>query len=306
MSRLDNLFTLQLDVFEKDETHIPSIIFEIFYIFITNNQFEQIINKSLLFEFISEVCQKYNDVPYHNICHALQVLNTTWVIMNDCNMFKNLHPVISFATLISALTHDIGHPGTNNGFQLRSNSEIYQSFITLENFHYDTTNKLIQKHNVLSKFSNSDIELFNKTIQQCILATAPEDHNLLFTEMQQKLKNQIDYSNIEEQIYIAKIMMVGADLGNPILDFSLCHNWSAKIQDEFRHQIDSEKRANLTPSMAFENDRISYKMELGYIKHIQTFWRTLYFAFPELEQEYCNFLNNKKTYDRFELSQVTF
>lgn len=64
--------------------------------------------------------------PYHNFFHGIDVLHCCWMYLKSCNVVHQakLRSLDILAFLISAVCHDLGHPGTNNNYQISTRSEL--------------------------------------------------------------------------------------------------------------------------------------------------------------------------------------
>jgi hypothetical protein len=309
LPELANLYTLRFNVFEIPRDRVPEVVITLFDTFFTRCN----IDKPDQFDcFVNSVCLKYNNVPYHSVYHALQVLNVTWALAEKCDLFNKLNHHILFATLISAFVHDIGHPGTNNKFQQQTKSEIYTLYgptSTLELFHIDQANIYLEEYNILYNFSTTYKEIVDTVITECLIATDPGKHSNIFSEIkkysfckrvnengdEEYVIEKINYENIDDQITIAKYLVLAADLSNPILHYELYGRWATKVQDEFRRQSISEEMLGLEKSFQLDY-AFSFRMELNYISHIMPFWKRLTSILPQLEDEYNTLLFNYKTY----------
>jgi 3',5'-cyclic-nucleotide phosphodiesterase/cAMP-specific phosphodiesterase 4 len=76
--------------------------------------------------FLSTVESKYNrHVYYHNSIHAADVLNSVvFLLHNGLWRRGRLTDVDMFAIIISAITHDVGHPGVNNAYLVTSGDPL--------------------------------------------------------------------------------------------------------------------------------------------------------------------------------------
>ncbi|TIA74394.1 hypothetical protein E3P92_01275 [Wallemia ichthyophaga] len=125
---------------------------------------------------------------YHNYTHAIDVLQATYSFLV---MLKVVPPIDTLTTkepwsrsedglaskllsdwdvlslLVSAIGHDVGHPGLNNTFMNNAQtplSEIYQSKSVLENMHCILLVQLLRKHNLgflIGASSNSSLTPFD-------------------------------------------------------------------------------------------------------------------------------------------------
>ena len=154
----ENIFTIEFDILKIDDTfllrNIVCYIFKIFFEMMDYNK----INSTNFKAFVKDVCDNYNDVPYHNFYHSTHILHTTFIILEKCDLFNKLNVDIIFSILISALVHDIGHPGNNNLFEINTCSELacrYNDLSVLEQFHCHLAFELIKKHNLFESYKSS-------------------------------------------------------------------------------------------------------------------------------------------------------
>eukprot|EP00960_Hanusia_phi_P070115 767240-Hanusia_phi.AAC.2 len=64
------------------------------------------------------------DNPYHNWFHAFDVTQTVYCMSLTGETYKTLTDVEYFALIVSALCHDLEHPGVNNPFLVSSRSDL--------------------------------------------------------------------------------------------------------------------------------------------------------------------------------------
>jgi hypothetical protein len=248
------------------------------------------INNNILREFIIDVCYSYLDVPYHNLHHATNILHITYILLEKCGLFEKLNVDILFATLIAALTHDIGHPGNNNSFEINTFSDLaskYNDLSVLEQYHCSNTFDLIKKNSLHVIYKNEEFYIFRKTILKCILGTDMSHHKTMTEFLQSKKINGFDLTNLDEQIKLCEIILHSADIGNPIQISEICEQWSELINQEFLDQLIKENSLGLKPSFTDLNCKLSfYSNELKYIIHIcKPYWIELAEIFPQLSNE---------------------
>merc|ERR1712186_297774 len=75
--------------------------------------------------FLQEAEAGYNSsVSYHNWFHAVDVTHGVYQLMRLCSSEAYLRNVERFALLVSAICHDVGHPGMNNVFLVETKHEL--------------------------------------------------------------------------------------------------------------------------------------------------------------------------------------
>ena len=132
-----------------------------------------------LFTFLQIIEQNYFDNPYHNAVHAADVCQSLHVIlqMTGNRFFSSKeNKMESFAALLAAIVHDIGHPGRNNAFQQNSRSELalrYNDQSILENFHAASAFQIMMGENtdpgngIFASFSDKSIGGFQGSGRIC-------------------------------------------------------------------------------------------------------------------------------------------
>ena len=298
----DNLFTLDFDILNIDDVfilrNIVCFIFKTFFERIGYNKINSIALKS----FVNDVCDKYNTVSYHNFYHATHILHTTYLILDTCGLFEKLNEDILFATLLSSLVHDIGHPGNNNIFEINTCSELacrYNDLSVLEQYHCHLAFELIKKHNLFVNYTQNDFISLRKTIINCILATDMANHKSIQELLKLKKETAFNYELIEDQYLLAKIIVHAADIGNSIQEFTKCDAWARKISLEFHYQIEKEKERGIKPFTSFNiNSTTSYySHEIKFITFIsKPYWELLSDIFIDLKPLYNQINTNYDIY----------
>lgn len=292
----DEILTSRINILELEGWLLPNIIMYLFKTFILSFEYKKV-SPLALKEFIVDVCDAYLEVPYHNLHHATNVLHSTYILLNNCQLYDKLNPDILFATLIAALVHDIGHPGNNNLFEINTFSELafkYNDLSVLEQHHCTLAFELVKKHNLNSNMNREDFCLFRKTIVACILGTDMANHKASTELLIKKTETGFDFNMLDEQILACKMLLHAADIGNPIQTPEVCEEWSALVSKEFHNQAVKETELGLTSTYPLVSSEMSfYSGEIKYIKFVcLPYWEALTKIFPklmdELEQIYQN------------------
>ena len=100
-----------------------------------------IIETKKLDNFLYSITKQYHTTTlYHNSIHGTDVTQTISLFFLNSNAEEicstNVLDLLSI--LISALGHDIGHPGFTNNFQINASTDMaltYNDISCLENFH---------------------------------------------------------------------------------------------------------------------------------------------------------------------------
>lgn len=169
----------------------------------------------------------YNSfVYYHNFRHVVDVLQATFFFLVQLgtlppyppssttpNMSKRspiaalLRPFDALTLLISAIGHDVGHPGVNNAFLVALNAplaQLYNDKSVLEAFHCAAYTQILRRY---WKRAFEDIPMRGLLI-----------NSILATDMGVHFKYMADLGNLQEKVHHNK----GTD------------GWSPLILDDYR------------------------------------------------------------------------
>jgi hypothetical protein len=75
--------------------------------------------------FMVDVAAHYADNPFHNFRHSFMVCHACWLFLSDLSVRNGLLEELDvLALLLSAICHDLEHPGTTNAFQVNTGSVL--------------------------------------------------------------------------------------------------------------------------------------------------------------------------------------
>jgi high affinity cGMP-specific 3',5'-cyclic phosphodiesterase 9 len=267
----ENINSFDFDTLHIDECFVlKNISGHIFKMYLSSSSLH--IKEEILSKFIEMVCENYNRNHFHNFQHAVNILQMTYKLLLESDMINKLKPVVVFATLIAAISHDIDHPGNTNSYEINSLSKyamLYNDSSVLENHHCSLTFELLDRYGLLNEFKGSDLKEFRKTIITCILGTDMSKHGEFISKFEKFNFNTESFS-IDEQYFIASLLMHCADLSNSIKDFNVSFEWSKRISLEFYEQTIKEEIEGLT-SLSFMKVRDNLTMclnEINFIKNV--------------------------------------
>ena len=126
--------------------------------------------------FIQVVRQNYKGNHYHNYSHALHVFKSATILWeNLCDsVCFDFTPIEHLALLISALVHDVEHPGGFNSLQFgKEMALLYNDQSILENNSLTFAFTLLAKEefNFLINMSATEIKTFRKMVIDLVLGT---------------------------------------------------------------------------------------------------------------------------------------
>lgn len=267
--------------------------------------------------FLASVRAGYFDNPYHNYTHACDVVLSVYRILEMLAWSKWLGETDTYALLVSALCHDLGHPGKTNPFLVETCHELslrYNDKSPLENMHCAELFILCKdaSKNVFSLFEKADYKRARSVCITAILATDNAKHFDMVKEVRKiyqintavcdtQMEDPENYADAyvkevlrKDTIFWIKVMLHLADISNPVKPFAVYRQWAARVLDEFFAQGDEEKRLGIPVGMLNDREKVSMPgSEHGFINFLvapllTSFVRIFPTIFPLAEQMTCN------------------
>ena len=181
------------------------------------------------------------------------------------------------ATFTAALSHDLGHPGRNNNFQINAFTELalmYNDVSVLENYHCSLLFKILKNENknIFSNYSTLDFRKMRKRVIGMILSTDMFNHGKVFGKMRSKmLQNNFvisidskeENSFSEQQEYLECLLHI-ADISHNAKSFEMTTKWVDLLLRKCSVRV--TKRKNLECKLVFcatEQKLIYQKVKLG-------------------------------------------
>lgn len=284
-----NLFDWEFDVLKvKDSLLLCNIIGRFFdHLF---NLDDLNVDPSTLARYIKEVGRHYHDRPFHNLQHAACVTHFTFMLINESRAMDNLKLHQVFAILLSAVVHDVDHPGNTNLFEINSQSELalrYNDQSVLENHHCSTAFRIMRKPNmqVLAYMPKATAVDIRKTIISCVMATDMAVHFDLIEETKKRAMEGWKFEEAKDQALLGKILLHAADLSNPVRPYHMTREWAQRISIEFNDQVAREQALGM-PVLGFmmsPDEKAFCKNEIGFASFVVApMWRAIAQLYPTL------------------------
>mmetsp|Transcript_38055 Transcript_38055/g.96311 ORF Transcript_38055/g.96311 Transcript_38055/m.96311 type:complete len:570 (+) Transcript_38055:704-2413(+) len=203
------------------------------------------------------------DNLYHNAWHAADVVQRVAVIMAAINL-----PMLSFenqitylAAILGAAVHDADHPGRDNKFMIRNDSELAQRFNdqhVLENHSINLCLEMMREEgtNFLegSRLNSRKTWLkFKARLINVVLATDMANHFDILSKFKSTFMGSAVDATDEERMQpnmelILQMVIKCADLGHCTMMRKTHLFWSKCLEEEFFLQGDQEKATGTKPS----------------------------------------------------------
>ncbi|AET39825.1 3',5'-cyclic-nucleotide phosphodiesterase PDE2 Ecym_5025 [Eremothecium cymbalariae DBVPG len=174
---------------------------------------------------------------FHNFRHAVDVMQATYKL---CEMLE-LDSNIALAICISAIGHDVGHPGTNNGLLCNFKSPIakrYNMVSVLENFHTDLFMGILKQH--WPSFITAETL---KSIREAIISTDMALHDRYLEDL--RLSGT---QNLEDNMpLMISLIIKAADISNVSRPLLISAQWAVLIAYELNECMLLEKKLKSLP-----------------------------------------------------------
>eukprot|EP00287_Rhodomonas_sp_CCMP768_P003192 CAMPEP_0196720628 /NCGR_PEP_ID=MMETSP1091-20130531/3380_1 /TAXON_ID=302021 /ORGANISM="Rhodomonas sp., Strain CCMP768" /LENGTH=441 /DNA_ID=CAMNT_0042061923 /DNA_START=13 /DNA_END=1338 /DNA_ORIENTATION=+ len=197
--------------------------------------------------FIESVQQHMFDNPYHNWTHVADVFQATYALGLASGLMERLSPLEQFALLISALCHDLEHPGVNNMTLIKSQPELWELYgesCSLEK-HHSLRAFSLMLHREVELLSGMDTAMyyrFRDMVTKIILATDMSRHAEYCGKVEQLVAGEAGRDVQHEMELLIKC----ADTSNVLRPRATARGWAIKIGDEFFAQGDLERSMGLS------------------------------------------------------------
>lgn len=248
--------------------------------------------------YIHAISLNYRDNPFHNFVHAVTVLHCAIVLTQDIDGAA-LTPTDRLGLYLSALVHDVNHPGHSNNFEKLINSNIairynYQS--VLENHHIAVSFALMKdpRSDFMKMLEPSARTHLKQIMRSCILATDMMLHASLVQSIAEKRGIGFN-SSPEDRTLLCQILVHSADLFNPIRPFSIARVWAERISAEFNAQAEKETSLGfpLQSFLVTKNELKLAENELSFSsKFVVPLWESLSSIFPVFDQYHVQCVEN--------------
>ncbi|XP_071839835.1 high affinity cGMP-specific 3',5'-cyclic phosphodiesterase 9A-like isoform X2 [Apostichopus japonicus] len=231
------------------------------------------IEMPVLQNFLFEVYKHYNNVPFHNFKHCFCVTQMmygiTW-IANLCDLIGDLEVLVM---IVSAICHDLDHPGYNNAYQVNARTELalrYNDISPLENHHCSIAFQILGKQhcNLFNNLSAEDFKFVRESMITCILATDMSKHNVILNSFKLKVP-EFDYKNKEHVSEFMMICIKVADISNEARPMDVSEPWIDCLLQEFFNQSDVEKLEGLPVAPFMDREKVTKSSsQVGFIRFV--------------------------------------
>ncbi|XP_065649582.1 cGMP-specific 3',5'-cyclic phosphodiesterase isoform X2 [Hydra vulgaris] len=256
-------------------------------------------------KFVLTVKKNYRRVTYHNWRHAFNVTQTMFTILSIGQMFSWFTDLESFVLLVACLCHDLDHRGTNNNFQLKTQSPIAALYgtSTMERHHFNHSIMILTTDGtqIFDSLNPNDYKLAIKILEDAILST---DLALYFKKRTDFTKiaesQQANWTIFENRGILRGMMMTACDVAAITKPWEVQQRVAEFVANEFFEQGDQERSklsAEPIPMMDRGKHRDLPKMQVGFIDFVcMPIYKVFYAINPLLKPLYDGVSDNRKNW----------
>ncbi|XP_069559744.1 high affinity 3',5'-cyclic-AMP phosphodiesterase 7A isoform X3 [Brachyistius frenatus] len=227
-----------------------------------------------LWRFLVMVQEDYHsDNPYHNAVHAADVTQAMYCYLQEPMLAKSLTSYDILLGLLAAATHDLGHPGVNQPFLIKTGhylATLYRNTSVLENHHWKSAVGLLRETGLFSHLPAEDSLNLERELGSLILATDISRQNGYLSRFRIHLDQEnLFLSNASHRHFILQMALKCADICNPCRPWELSKQWSERVTEEFFQQGDIEKKHKLEVSPLCDRQKNTVgNIQIGFMTYV--------------------------------------
>jgi hypothetical protein len=251
------------------------------------------VDKIKLNKFVTACENQYMPNPYHNHSHSTDVEHAVSRMLKLVHADLFLSELEQFSLCISALAHDLGHPGLNNPFLIETQHDLalrYNDKSPLENMHCAKMFELVNNTdmNIFEQMEKEQYKEIRKICIEAILHTDMVQHFEMVKELGMMYQMHSDifdtydpdadepdydesFASAENKKLAINMFLHTSDVGNPCHPWKICSKWAWLVLDEFFAQGDQEKALGIPVQMLNDRDKVNKpNSQIGFIEFLVT------------------------------------
>jgi high affinity cGMP-specific 3',5'-cyclic phosphodiesterase 9 len=296
----DYLKKLSFDNWQWDDSEMIILMRQMFIDLDLLAKFK--IEMPVLTSWIFTIYKSYNDVPFHNFKHCFMVTQMMYGLIWLLNLTANMEHIDVFILLVSAICHDLDHPGYNNSYQINAQTELalrYNDISPLENHHCSVAFEILENKDV-NIFRNFPPETYRRVREgmiKCILATDMAKHHEILKTFRM-ITPSFDWSLKEHKDLLMNILIKTADISNEVRPMDVADLWLECLLQEYFKQSDMEKLEGLPVAPFMDREKVTKpSSQIGFIRFIlMPLIEALVELFPILQEEVMTPVQNALDY----------
>jgi len=204
------------------------------------------IDYEVLCRFLITVKNNYRRVIYHNWRHAFNVTQSMFAMLTTGKMSEQLSSSECLALLVGCLCHDLDHRGTNNEFQMKTDSPLQKLYgtSTMEQHHFNCAVTILNSegNNIFAHLQSQEYRKVMKLLKHAILATDLSN----YIRQRDKFSNAVETKSLdtslsENRAMLRSMLMTASDLSGITKPWDIQKRVVHLVTSEFFHQGDIER-----------------------------------------------------------------
>ncbi|XP_056904544.1 cGMP-dependent 3',5'-cyclic phosphodiesterase isoform X1 [Takifugu flavidus] len=259
-----------------------------------------------LARFCLMVKKGYRDPPYHNWMHAFSVSHFCYLLYKNLGLSRYLQDIEILALFVSCMCHDLDHRGTNNSFQVASQSVLAALYSSegsvMERHHFAQAIAILNTVgcNIFEKFSRKDYQRMLDLIRDIILATDLAHHLRIFKDLQKMADDGYNPKSQTHRSMLLCLLMTSCDLSDQTKGWKTTRKIAELIYKEFFSQGDLEKAMGNRPSEMMDREKAYIpELQISFMEHIaMPIYKLLSELFPGAAELYERVAANREQWTK--------
>ena len=235
------------------------------------------IARDSLARFILLVRRGYRSPPYHNWRHGFTVAHFAYLVLRNSSLLARglLTHIEAFALMIAAMCHDLDHRGTNESYQISSNSVLACLYSSegsvMERHHFAQSMCILNTEgcNILESLGKADYTRCLDLIRDNILATDIAHHLRAVPEMEAMVRSGPEVGRERHHFLLSSLLMTSADLSDQTKAWTNARHSAKLVYSEFFTQGDLEKAMGNKPQDNMDREKAFIPGDqINFIDHI--------------------------------------
>uniref|UniRef100_A0A672H9W5 Phosphodiesterase n=1 Tax=Salarias fasciatus TaxID=181472 RepID=A0A672H9W5_SALFA len=264
------------------------------------------IEMNTLARFCLMVKKGYRDPPYHNWMHAFSVSHFCYLLYKNLGLSNYLEEIEILALFVSCMCHDLDHRGTNNSFQVASQSVLAALYSSegsvMERHHFAQAIAILNTHgcNIFEKFNRKDYQRMLDLMRDIILATDLAHHLRIFKDLQKMADDGYDPKSHTHRSMLLCLLMTSCDLSDQTKNWKTTRKIAELIYKEFFSQGDLEKAMGNRPSEMMDREKAYIpELQISFMEHIaMPIYKLLSELFPGATELYERVAANREQWTK--------
>lgn len=227
--------------------------------------------------FLRAAERAYCPNPYHNATHAADVTQALGAMLALDSYGDQLTSLEQLSLLIAGAVHDLGHPGVQNAFLVRTEADCAKQCggrSVNEAMHVALAFELLRRpeNDFVAGLPAAAREEFLRLVEALVLCTDMAYHAAALDDFADTLTEwggDLGAWPCDARVKALQMLLHTADISNPARPLHHCMAWGRKIHDEMYRQGDLERALGLEVTAVCDRD--AAPVACGQLKFITIF-----------------------------------